>query len=139
MQQQEFRRLAAELKNNLARLMDKRSTWESHWQECADFMQPRKAEINKERQRLRERLWKANRKIDEQKFKIFLSINLKSPTFFLIVFGIYVLKHTPVDAIPDLSDVQVIIKTPYPGQAPQVVEDQVTYPLSTAMLAGIDL
>ena len=50
MQQQEFRRLAAELKNNLARLMDKRSTWESHWQECADFMQPRKAEINKERQ-----------------------------------------------------------------------------------------
>ena len=51
MQQQEFRRLAAELKNNLARLMDKRSTWESHWQECADFMQPRKAEINKERQR----------------------------------------------------------------------------------------
>lgn len=56
-------------------------------------------------------------------------------TFFLIVFGIYVLKHTPVDAIPDLSDVQVIIKTPYPGQAPQVVEDQVTYPLSTAMLA----
>ena len=51
MQQQEFRKLAAELKNNLARLMDKRSTWESHWQECADFMQPRKAEINKERQR----------------------------------------------------------------------------------------
>jgi len=54
-------------------------------------------------------------------------------TFFLIAFGIYALHHTPVDAIPDLSDVQVIIKTPYPGQAPQVVEDQVTYPLSHHM------
>ena len=42
---------------------------------------------------------------------------------------------TPVDAIPDLSDVQVIVYTEYPGQAPQVVEDQVTYPLTTAMLA----
>jgi Cu(I)/Ag(I) efflux system membrane protein CusA/SilA len=49
--------------------------------------------------------------------------------------GIYVLRNTPVDAIPDLSDVQVIIKTSYPGQAPQVVEDQVTYPLTTAMLS----
>ncbi len=49
--------------------------------------------------------------------------------------GVYVLKQTPLDAIPDLSDVQVIIKTSYPGQAPQVVEDQVTYPLTTAMLA----
>ncbi|CAH0535580.1 Cation efflux system protein CusA [Vibrio stylophorae] len=49
--------------------------------------------------------------------------------------GIYAVKSTPVDAIPDLSDVQVIIKTSYPGQAPQVVEDQVTYPLTTAMLA----
>jgi copper/silver efflux system protein len=49
--------------------------------------------------------------------------------------GAYVLKNTPLDAIPDLSDVQVIIKTSYPGQAPQVVEDQVTYPLTTAMLA----
>lgn len=49
--------------------------------------------------------------------------------------GMYALKETPVDAIPDLSDVQVIIKTTYPGQAPQVVEDQVTYPLTTAMLA----
>ncbi|HHF0581226.1 TPA: efflux RND transporter permease subunit [Legionella anisa] len=47
----------------------------------------------------------------------------------------YIIKNTPVDAIPDLSDVQVIIKTDYPGQAPQVVEDQVTYPLTTAMLA----
>lgn len=49
--------------------------------------------------------------------------------------GLYALKKTPVDAIPDLSDVQVIVKTRYPGQAPQVVEDQVTYPLTTAMLA----
>lgn len=49
--------------------------------------------------------------------------------------GLYALFETPVDAIPDLSDVQVIIKTSYPGQAPQVVEDQVTYPLTTAMLA----
>ncbi|MFB3082084.1 MAG: efflux RND transporter permease subunit, partial [Gammaproteobacteria bacterium] len=49
--------------------------------------------------------------------------------------GIYVVRETPVDAIPDLSDVQVIIKTAYPGQVPQVVEDQVTYPLSTAMLS----
>ena len=49
--------------------------------------------------------------------------------------GLYSLARTPMDAIPDLSDVQVIIKTTYPGQAPQVVEDQVTYPLTTAMLA----
>jgi Cu(I)/Ag(I) efflux system membrane protein CusA/SilA len=49
--------------------------------------------------------------------------------------GIYAIKHTPIDAIPDLSDVQVIIKTRYPGQAPQVVEDQVTYPITTAMLS----
>jgi Cu(I)/Ag(I) efflux system membrane protein CusA/SilA len=56
-------------------------------------------------------------------------------TFFLIAAGIYAVVNTPLDAIPDLSDVQVIIYTEYPGQAPQVVEDQVTYPLSTAMLA----
>jgi len=49
--------------------------------------------------------------------------------------GVYAWRNTPVDAIPDLSDVQVIIKTSYPGQAPRVVEDQVTYPLSTAMLS----
>ncbi len=49
--------------------------------------------------------------------------------------GLYAVKETPLDAIPDLSDVQVIVKTSYPGQAPQVVEDQVTYPLTTAMLA----
>ena len=50
-------------------------------------------------------------------------------------FGIYAVKHVPLDAIPDLSDTQVIIYTDYAGQAPQVVEDQVTYPLSTAMLS----
>lgn len=55
--------------------------------------------------------------------------------FFLAAVGFYALKNIPVDAIPDLSDVQVIVKTPYPGQAPQVVEDQVTYPLTTSMLA----
>ncbi len=49
--------------------------------------------------------------------------------------GLYSLKKTPVDALPDLSDVQVIIKTSYPGQAPQVVQDQVTFPLTTAMLS----
>lgn len=53
----------------------------------------------------------------------------------LVGVGLYSLKQTPVDAIPDLSDVQVIIKTSYPGQAPQVIEDQVTYPLTTAMLS----
>ena len=49
--------------------------------------------------------------------------------------GIWSVKETPVDALPDLSDVQVIVKTTFPGQAPQVVEDQVTYPLTTAMLS----
>jgi Cu(I)/Ag(I) efflux system membrane protein CusA/SilA len=56
-------------------------------------------------------------------------------TLFIILAGIYAVLKTPLDAIPDLSDVQVIIFTEYPGQAPQVVEDQVTYPLTTAMLA----
>ena len=49
--------------------------------------------------------------------------------------GVWAVRQTPVDALPDLSDVQVIIKTTFPGQAPQVVEDQVTYPLTTAMLS----
>jgi len=53
----------------------------------------------------------------------------------LAAWGILSLRHIPLDAIPDLSDVQVIIRTPFPGQAPQVVEDQVTYPLSSAMLS----
>ena len=54
---------------------------------------------------------------------------------FAIFWGIYSLQQTPLDAIPDLSDVQVIIFTDFPGQSPQVVEDQVTYPLTTQMLA----
>ncbi|MBE9395747.1 efflux RND transporter permease subunit [Pontibacterium sp. N1Y112] len=56
-------------------------------------------------------------------------------TLILVGWGAFTLKQTPIDAIPDLSDVQVIIKTSYPGQAPQVVEDQVTYPLTTSMLS----
>ena len=56
-------------------------------------------------------------------------------TSFVVVAGIYSLRNTPIDAIPDLSDVQVIIYTEYPGQAPQVIEDQVTYPLTTQMLS----
>ncbi len=56
-------------------------------------------------------------------------------TAILVGLGIYSIKNTPLDAIPDLSDAQVIIKTSFPGQAPQVVEDQVTYPLTTAMLS----
>ena len=56
-------------------------------------------------------------------------------TAILVAAGIRAILTTPIDALPDLSDVQVIIKTNYPGQAPQVVEDQVTYPLTTAMLA----
>ncbi len=56
-------------------------------------------------------------------------------TAILVGMGLFSLKRTPVDAIPDLSDVQVIIKTSFPGQAPQVVDDQVTYPLTTAMLS----
>lgn len=56
-------------------------------------------------------------------------------TIGLIAWGSYSLKNTPLDALPDLSDVQVIIKTSFPGQAPQVVEDQVTYPLTTTMLS----
>ena len=53
----------------------------------------------------------------------------------LLAGGTYVMYQTPVDAIPDLSDVQVIVFTKYPGQAPQVVEDQVTYPLTTTMMS----
>ena len=56
-------------------------------------------------------------------------------TLFVVLGGVYAVMKTPLDALPDLSDVQVIVYTEYPGQAPQVVEDQVTYPLTTAMLA----
>ena len=54
-------------------------------------------------------------------------------TALLVVWGLYAVRQFPLDAIPDLSDVQVIVKTTYPGQAPQVVEDQVTYPITTAL------
>src|SRR5471032_2604299 len=54
---------------------------------------------------------------------------------FLGAWGIYSVQRTPIDALPDLSDVQVIIRTTWPGQSPQIVEDQVTYPLTTTMLS----
>ena len=56
-------------------------------------------------------------------------------TLAIIIGGVYALSNMPLDALPDLSDAQVIVYTEYPGQAPQVVEDQVTYPLTTAMLS----
>ncbi|MGL4604686.1 MAG: efflux RND transporter permease subunit, partial [Iodobacter sp.] len=56
-------------------------------------------------------------------------------TLMLVGWGLWAVKTMPVDALPDLSDVQVIIRTPFPGQAPRVVEDQVTYPLTTTMLS----
>ncbi len=56
-------------------------------------------------------------------------------TLFLAAAGVWAVKTTPVDALPDLSDVQVIIRTPFPGQAPQIVENQVTYPLATTMMS----
>ncbi|GAB7543199.1 efflux RND transporter permease subunit [Cupriavidus sp. 8B] len=56
-------------------------------------------------------------------------------TVILTAWGIWAARSTPLDALPDLSDVQVIIRTPYPGQAPQIVENQVTYPLTTTMLS----
>ncbi len=56
-------------------------------------------------------------------------------TAFIVAAGIYAVWNTPLDAIPDLSDPQVIVYTDYPGQAPQIVEDQVTYPLTTALLS----
>ena len=65
----------------------------------------------------------------QNKFMVILAM------VFLTVGGIFAMANTPIDAIPDLSDVQVIIFTEYAGQAPQVVEEQVTYPLTTAMLS----
>ncbi|MCJ1886641.1 efflux RND transporter permease subunit [Pseudomonas sp. LA21] len=56
-------------------------------------------------------------------------------TLFIVAWGLWSLRSTPIDALPDLSDVQVIIRTSYPGQAPQIVENQVTYPLATTMLS----
>ena len=58
-------------------------------------------------------------------------------TLFVTAWGIWAVQSTPIDALPDLSDVQVIIRTPYPGQAPQIVENQVTYPLATTMLLSL--
>ncbi len=56
-------------------------------------------------------------------------------TALVTAWGVWAALHTPLDALPDLSDVQVIIRTPYPGQAPRIVEDQVTYPLTTTMMS----
>ncbi|AUS45109.1 CusA/CzcA family heavy metal efflux RND transporter (plasmid) [Ralstonia solanacearum] len=56
-------------------------------------------------------------------------------TALLTAWGLWAVRSTPLDALPDLSDVQVIIRTPFPGQAPQIVENQVTYPLTTTMLS----
>ena len=56
-------------------------------------------------------------------------------TVILAAWGVFAVKHTPLDAIPDLSDLQVIVKTTFPGQAPEVIEDQVTYPIASAMLS----
>ena len=60
-------------------------------------------------------------------------------TALIALAGLYAMFQTPVDAIPDLSDVQVIIFTEWPGQSPDLVEDQVTYPISTALLAAPDV
>src|SRR5215472_5285322 len=65
----------------------------------------------------------------KNKFIIVLS------TMALVLGGIYAVKNIPLDAIPDLSDVQVIVYTEWPGQAPQIVQDQVTYPITTKMLS----
>jgi len=56
-------------------------------------------------------------------------------TLLVTAWGVWAVLHTPLDALPDLSDVQVIIRTPYPGQAPRIVENQITYPLTTTMLS----
>ncbi|MFU7547816.1 efflux RND transporter permease subunit, partial [Pseudomonas paraeruginosa] len=56
-------------------------------------------------------------------------------TLFAVGWGVWSVQNTAIDALPDLSDVQVIIRTPFPGQAPQIVENQVTYPLATTMLS----
>src|SRR5712664_1377726 len=65
----------------------------------------------------------------QNKFMVLLT------TAALVLMGVYSVRHIPLDAIPDLSDVQVIIYTEWPGQAPQIVQDQVTYPITTKMLS----
>ena len=57
-------------------------------------------------------------------------------TFFLMGWGIWAVLHTPLDALPDLSDVQVIVFTEWPGRSPDLVEDQITYPIVTSMLGA---
>ena len=64
------------------------------------------------------------------KFIVFLFV------FFALAWGYYALKHIPLDAIPDLSDTQVIIYTEWTGRSPDLVEDQVTYPISSTLLAA---
>ncbi|MBZ4231401.1 efflux RND transporter permease subunit, partial [Mycobacterium tuberculosis] len=66
---------------------------------------------------------------------IFILILVMMAALFLSIWGTWTIIHTPVDALPDLSDVQVIVKTRYRGQAPQIVENQVTWPLTTPMLS----
>ncbi|HEV8341640.1 MAG TPA: efflux RND transporter permease subunit, partial [Candidatus Binatia bacterium] len=66
----------------------------------------------------------------KNKFLIFLMV------FFLSSWGIWALRNTPLDAIPDLSDVQVIVYTTWMGRNPNIIEDQVTYPIATTMLAA---
>src|SRR5215467_3620694 len=66
----------------------------------------------------------------KNKFLIFLMV------FFLSAWGLWALRNTPLDAIPDLSDVQVIVYTTWMGRNPSIVEDQVTYPIATTMLAA---
>src|SRR5512135_3011259 len=64
------------------------------------------------------------------KFIVFLTVG------FLIIWGIWAIKNIPLDAIPDLSDTQVIIFTDWPGRSPNLVEDQITYPISATLLAA---
>jgi Cu(I)/Ag(I) efflux system membrane protein CusA/SilA len=56
-------------------------------------------------------------------------------TVIVVAWGVWAVARAPLDALPDLSDVQVIVRTTFPGQAPQIVEDQVTYPLTTTMMS----
>src|SRR6185369_1304724 len=68
--------------------------------------------------------------IAKNKFLVFLMV------LFLSAWGLWALKNTPLDAIPDLSDVQVIVYTPWMGRNPTIIEDQVTYPIVTTMISG---
>lgn len=69
------------------------------------------------------------------RFSILNRVFVLLAALILAAWGVWAVKNTPVDALPDLSDVQVIVRTNYPGQAPQIVENQVTYPLTTTMLS----